>query len=342
MADTAAVTQTPLEAAFSAIETNDAEAARARALMIAYDHRWFFEPWRCIAVEQEFNVPVSNPDTTGTSKTFTLAGKRDGLLEDQEGRLWLLEHKTTSDTTFADPGGAYWRAMSIDSQVSAYVLAAWQEGVKIYGTLYDVLRRPQLKQKKVPRKAKEGVGDEQEIENGTYFGFSVQGHGPMTDADGIETPAALMLRIARAAVDNPGDWFVRRAIPRLDSDLLDYQAKLWDVSQDLLSARRTNRWYRCDSACLRPYQCPYLSLCSGHDDESSDHWKLLESLHRELNDVDNNALTVSRIKVWEQCRRRYYYRYERGLVPAQDEDSDSLRFGSLLHRALEAWWGARI
>ena len=48
--------------------------------------RWYF--WRYssdtltfLAAEQEFDIPLVNPDTGGTSRTFTMAGKIDALLD---------------------------------------------------------------------------------------------------------------------------------------------------------------------------------------------------------------------------------------------------------------------
>jgi hypothetical protein len=47
-------------------------------------------------------------------------------------------------------------------------------------------------------------------------------------------------------------------------------------------------------------------------------------------------LTSSRCSTWRRCQREHRYRYELGIVPR--EDQEALRFGSLVHAGLEAWW----
>lgn len=49
-----------------------------------------------------------------------------------------------------------------------------------------------------------------------------------------------------------------------------------------------------------------------------------------------DVLTNSRIKVARACLREHHYRYTLGIRPAQD--ADELRFGSLMHLALEQWF----
>ncbi len=51
-------------------------------------------------------------------------------------------------------------------------------------------------------------------------------------------------------------------------------------------------------------------------------------------------LSNSSLKTFRRCAREYQLRYERGLVPV-GEGALPLRFGSLLHKGLEAWWLAR-
>lgn len=48
-------------------------------------------------------------------------------------------------------------------------------------------------------------------------------------------------------------------------------------------------------------------------------------------------LTNSALKTFRRCAREYLYAYENAIRPVTDE-SDALRFGSLLHTGLEAWW----
>lgn len=49
-------------------------------------------------------------------------------------------------------------------------------------------------------------------------------------------------------------------------------------------------------------------------------------------------LTDSRLKTYRRCPREHQYRYSEGIVPIAT--SDALRFGTLFHAGLEAWWKA--
>lgn len=52
----------------------------------------------------------------------------------------------------------------------------------------------------------------------------------------------------------------------------------------------------------------------------------------------SNILTVSRLRTWRDCRRKHRLKYLDGWRPKVD--AEALRFGSLLHTGLEAWWKA--
>lgn len=178
----------PLQAAYNAIDAECPEpnvhAAKARALMYGYHTRWKDAGWTTLEVEKEFHLPICNPDTTGRSRTFTWAGKTDAIAVNGGGGAYLVEHKTTSASDIDDPASAYYKRLSIDGQVSSYVLANWMGGQKVAGTLYDVIRRPGTgprgipdggaKAKRVPKKSRRGFGDQEEIRSkGTYYGDTV-------------------------------------------------------------------------------------------------------------------------------------------------------------------------
>jgi hypothetical protein len=52
----------------------------------------------------------------------------------------------------------------------------------------------------------------------------------------------------------------------------------------------------------------------------------------------SRLLTSSRLKDARACQRLHLFRYELGYRPVRD--ADALRFGTLLHKGLEAWWRA--
>ena len=94
-----------LQAAIQAIDSEVADnkdevqqliAAKCRALMVGYHRQWGLAFWETVSVEEVFHAPIVNPQTGAGSRTFTLAGKFDGIIQrdDEEpdalyfGRLW--------------------------------------------------------------------------------------------------------------------------------------------------------------------------------------------------------------------------------------------------------------
>lgn len=334
---------TPLESALSVLPTDGDEqimliAAKCRGLMVGYDARWKSAGWDTVAVEETFHLPVINPETGAKSRTFTQAGKCDGIVA-RDGRMYLLEHKTTSDD-IADPNGTYWRRLAIDSQVSAYVLANWQNGRKLDGTLYDVIRKPGIRPKNLSK------ADRAQIISGrTYCGFQLTAEIENAMALGQERECNELyaMRLARECIDEPDKYFGRRPIPRMDSDITEYAGELWAVGQSIIDARAKNAHYRNSASCVQYNSpCEFLGICSGYDSPDSDKWIKAETVHNELpiamEDGGRSVLTNSRIKVFQSCRRKHQLKFEIGIRRRDEEEREALLMGTLFHAALEKWW----
>lgn len=311
--------------------------AKAQGLMEGYDARWINAGWNTLHVEHEFHLPIINPNTNAKSRSFTQAGKYDGIIEHQNrpGYSYLLEHKTTSEDV-SDPNAMYWRRLAIDSQVSAYVLANWQDGTKLEGTLYDVIRKPGIRAKKLSNGERAAF-----VSDGIYFGkrFGNDVRTAFADTAETETPEMYSARLAHDCKERPDWYFQRRIIPRLDSDVVEYAEELWDVAAEIRTAKQTGRWFRNSGACMTyNTPCPYLGICSGHSSVDDGRWTKRPKQHSELNVVGGDVLTHSSMQTFKTCRRRYFYRHVEGIERLEEEDSESLRFGSLIHIALESWW----
>lgn len=333
---------TGTDALTSAIDTitanaNGLESAKAKALMIGYDRRYRDAGFVCEDKEVPFHLPIYNPATRRTSRTWTNAGKYDGIVT-RDGGAWLLEHKTTSDDL--SPESTYWKQLAIDSQVSHYMLARWQEGQRLVGTLYDVIRKPSINPKKLTKAEQQSF-----IVNLRYYDttFDIDYVAQwQQDAEARETAEMYGARLAYDCTTERPDWyFHRKPIPRMDHDVLEYAAELWEVSNQIKAARKSGVHYRNSGACAmygRP--CEFLGICSGYDTPESGNWQP-RKLHSELDldgDVGRNVLTNSRVRCFQTCRRKHFYRYELGIERRVDEQAEALRFGSLMHLALEAWW----
>lgn len=314
--------------------------AKVRGLMVGYDARWGDAEWALEGEpEQVIHLPLINPETGRTSRTFTQAGKFDGIVSGYGKRL-LLEHKSASED-IADPSATYWRRLAIDSQVSSYMLKSWQAGEKLDGALYDVIRKPAIRPKKLAK------ADLAEISaKGTYCGFEVAPaeYEAVLRGQGDETPYLYSLRVASEALAEPDRYYQRRMIPRLDDDVAEYAVELWAVADEIRLARVSGRHFRNSSACMefsRP--CEYLGICSGYDQPDSGNWQRAADVHSELPGVDDgrDVLTNSRIKAFMRCRRYHFNRYEEGLRRIQDDEAEALYLGTALHEALAHWWAAQ-
>jgi len=332
-----------LQAALNTLPTEGDEAdlilaAKARGLMIGYDAKWGNTGWHTLGVEEVFHLPVINPETAAKSRTFTQAGKFDGIIGFGD-RTYLLEHKTTSED-ITDPNGTYFRRLAIDSQVSAYVLANWQQGRKLDGTLYDVIKKPGIRPKNLAKADRAHIAS-----GGTYFGFKVPENVRLAVAltQERECHELYAIRLAADCIENGDKYFARKMIPRLDSEVTEYATELWEVGQSILSARSRNAHYRNSGACVEyNTPCQFLGICSGNDSPDSDKWEKREYVHSELpilgEEGGRDVLTNSRIKCFQSCRRKHYYRYEMGIQRRDDEEREALVFGSMIHAALEAYW----
>ncbi len=343
-----AALQSALAATDSFIESNpwrepDAAAvigAKVKGLMVGYDARWSGSEWQLDGPpEITVRLPIVNAQTGRTSRTFTQAGKFDGIATGY-GKRVLLEHKSTTEDV-SDPSAAYWRRLAIDSQVSKYMLQSWQSGDKLDGCLFDVIRKPGIRPKKLTKAALDEISAK-----GSYCGFQVapEEYEAVLRGQGEETPHLYFLRLSAETLAEPERYYQRRMVPRLDSDVIQYADELWQIADEIRLARLSGRHYRNSAACMNfGRACEYLPLCSGEDTPETDRWQKTENVHSELDGVADgtNVLTNSRLKVFQTCRRQHYYRYEVGLRRVHEDEAEALYLGTVLHVALAQWWAGQ-
>jgi len=176
------------------------ECQTLRALLAGHFWRYGQDDIQFVAVEQVFEIPLVSPDSGAVSRTFTVAGRFDGIVRLPDGRLAVLEYKTAGEDIA--PDSEYWLRLRCDGQISLYVLAARALGHDVATVLYDVTRKPtiRLRQK--------------------------------------ETPEAFGQRLLADIGERPDYYYQRREIPRLEDDLAQFQAELWQQGQYLLELRR--------------------------------------------------------------------------------------------------------
>jgi hypothetical protein len=245
--------QAALEA-WSSLKTMDPfDHQKLLVMFYGYHERWADAPYACVGAGVQFECEIINPDTGHASRTFMLAGELDGLARDSQDRIWILEHKTSSEDI--GPGANYWRRLTMDPQVSAYYAGARSLGYEPAGCLYDVVKKPMLR----PLQANKSRSEP-------------------------ETPEQYRDRCLADITGDPMAYYARGEIVRLEADEQESAYDVWHTVQSLRESQRAGRHPRNPDACIRYGRtCEYFDVCTraaSLDDPL--RFKKLDNVHPEL------------------------------------------------------------
>ncbi len=121
---------------------DDALPMTQAAVLVRYwQTRWASESLGILASEQAFNIHM--PRNGKRVRQWRLRGKIDGIVTLPDGRLAILEHKTSSQIS-----DAYWQRLELDEQITVYTIAARALGYNVQTVLYDVIRKPSINPRK--------------------------------------------------------------------------------------------------------------------------------------------------------------------------------------------------
>jgi hypothetical protein len=252
------------------------EVERAKIAAMMYGYYWRWPAWEnVIATEQSFTAPIINPKTGRQSRTFCLRGKMDGIIRLNDGRIALLEHKTTSDDLDSD--SQLWRRLRIDAQISIYYMAALDMGYKVETIIYDMLRKPQYRMSlATPLEKRKYKKD------GTLY-------ANLRDED--ETPEAYYQKCMSGITEDPAKYYIRKEVPRTADDLAEAKDDLWGHTQRIKQSQNTGHWPRNTGACLQFGRCPYFDCCTGGYDINSgivpDGFERVDNVHQELQESND-------------------------------------------------------
>lgn len=174
--------------------------------------------------EVEFALPIAG------SRTFTAAGKIDGLAVLKDGRTALIEHKTCGEDISA--GAPYWERLRFNIQLMQYVLAARANGWNVDCVVYDVIRKPSIRVKK------------------------------------DETPEQYGERLLADCVERPDFYFARCEVPILEDHVREFEIQRDVICKMLLHCKAAARkaqlpeygWIRnCNAVTCRG--CEYAPVC---------------------------------------------------------------------------------
>jgi len=231
----------------------EVEKHTLRGLLTGHFWRYGSDDLEYVAAEQTFDMPLINPATSASSRTFRLAGKIDGIVRLADGRLAVLEYKTAGEDI--SPNGDYWQRLRCDGQISMYVLAARAIGYDVATVLYDVTRKPTIRLRR------------------------------------DESPEQYGQRLVADIGDRPDYYFQRREVPRLKDELAQFRAELWHQAKQLMAAQRHGRWFRNVGRQTCTY-CQFAGLCLSAVRVTPDSlpagYEILPDVHPELSSTGDS------------------------------------------------------
>jgi hypothetical protein len=220
----------------------------ATAMLMGYVMRYPEEAFTVVALEKTFAGPLLNPETGHASRTFSLAGKVDGIVR-LDGELFLLEHKTA-----AVVDGDYLERLWMDFQIRLYAYALEKFlGLRIAGVLYNILVKAKLRQ---------GHGEtEEEFRQRAAELAAANKSGKTTAQRKLpETDADFQGRL-RAKYADPS-LFHREMLYFSREQIAEVEHELWMLAQQFLFARRRQAFSRNTSHCYHyGAPCAYVPLC---------------------------------------------------------------------------------
>lgn len=247
------------------------DRARAEAMMTGYHERWAEEAelYEVLGVELRFRTDVVNPETLQKSRTWLLGGKLDVLVRERSsGRVLFIEHKTSSEDV--SQGSPYWLKLRIDGQVSIYFDGSASLGHEVSACLYDVLGKPGLRPSQVPDLDGDGLkvvidaqGERVKTKTGTWrqTGDKEQGYALVTRPETVEE---FHDRCMEAIAENPDRYYSRDEVVRLEAELAESRADIWDTAKSVREEELANRAPRNPDACQRNGgMCSFFGVCTG-------------------------------------------------------------------------------
>ena len=225
------------------------------AMLEAYAQQYPSEDFEVVGLECEFSGPLRNPAPGGRrSRSFQVRGKVDGVVRRGEEYL-LLEHKTAGSLT-----GDYIERIAMDMQILLYCHYVRESlGYPVVGIIYNVLLKPRLTQA-------EGETEEQyEARKAELEAKSKSGKPSSAKQKLPETDEDFQARLRNWYAAEPR--FHREEL-FLDFDAIaNVRSMIWDISKELLDARRLGRWHQNPRSCHGFGRCSYWPICSSKGNE---------------------------------------------------------------------------
>lgn len=258
----------PVRCAWDALpyDLDPFDREKAMALLHAYHYVWRRARVEVVGIEVPFELPLIDPMTGDAHPFFKRAGKIDLILRQSDGKILLVEHKTTSDTVQA--GGAYRQRLILDEQISYYFDAAEALGIKPDVIIYDVLRKPTEKPYTATLNLK----------------LKKNGEPYKNQRAKDELASEYGDRLIDMFDETPGDYIFRIPVYRFSSEQSAIKEAIWNAAETIAFVQERGIYMKNSDACQRKYgACPFLGLCEGsarRDDITK--FRVMEDAHPEL------------------------------------------------------------
>jgi hypothetical protein len=316
-------------------EADDLDRVICIELIRGYARHYSGSGWKATGIEVPYSLKGIRPHGDGWRNTskYLLVGKCDLLAKNPSlypDKEFLFDRKTT--TSDLSPQSDYWGRLGIENQINTYWLACSLLGKNIGGFVWDVTRKPDIRPKDLTKAAIKEIAT-----NGLYQGMEVsqETRGAVAGGEIIkETMELYGLRLRGHIAENPDRYYARKMIFRNLEDLALYAEELNAIIKDIGRAVKEKRFYKNTDSCFAYHHaCEYLPLCNaGMSEVPQDDERYVS---RELNE---KSFSHSKIQCYMTCRKKYYWRYVKGIERRREDKAEALRFGSLFHEAMEHYW----
>jgi len=273
------------------------ERETVRNLLAGWLWRYSADNIRPIACELAFEIPLVNPETGASSRTFVLAGKIDAIVQLPDGRLAVQEVKTAGEDI--GPEAAYWLRLRKDPQISLYYLAARAVGHDVATVLYDVTRKPTIQPAAVAVLDDDGLKVVLDRDGNRVLTKQGKPRQTSSTEDGYVlqtrpmTPEEWGSKLLADIGERPDYYYQRREVPRLEDELTQFQAELWQQAQQLMECRRRaarlprpQDAYFCNVGRFTCDHCPFAEIClqsiTVNPDAPPAGYEVRDELHPEL------------------------------------------------------------
>lgn len=208
------------------------------------------DKWTVKAVEMPFSVKLNND--------VNYIGTIDMLLEDENGRLWFVDHKTTASIDIFDKNS------DMDRQISRYWAALEELGYKIEGFIYNIILKEVPTE---PKLLKSGSLSKDKSQKTTLalYRAAIEYHR-LNESDYTD--------FLQYLEDQPKEFFRRIRVDRTEMERLhaldETESIITDIQFDIM--RNSHRkWYRNITKDCH-WDCAFKSLCIAEmDGSNADH-----------------------------------------------------------------------